>query len=137
MCGVAKPQRRIQTCPPQVERFSRRNLEPIHTEPSISHHKYSLVINSELSQSQALHASSTCKSRDPQVTLRDVVNAKSACICPDKTRFIGIRDARERDEGLEPTEDFPHINERMYSRKWLQDRIPTKIPDFAGCRKLT
>ena len=21
-------------------------------------------------------------------------------------------------------------------RKWLQDRIPTKIPDYAGCRKL-
>ena len=97
VCGVAKPQRRVQTCPPQDDRRTRRNLERFSTEPSISHHKYSLNISSELTQRTDLHSRSACKSRDPNVTLRDVVSAKSACVCRDK-KFIGVRDFRERDE---------------------------------------
>jgi len=64
-----------------------------------------------------------------------VVNNKSACVCSNR-RFIGIRDLLKEDEDLESREDLPYLGERMYSRKWLQDRIPTKIPDLAGCRKL-
>ncbi|XP_020606771.1 uncharacterized protein LOC110045510 [Orbicella faveolata] len=33
MCGVAKPQRRIRTCPPQLGKHSEANLERFHTEP--------------------------------------------------------------------------------------------------------
>lgn len=138
MCGVAKPQRRVRTCPPQLMKHSKANLERFHTEPSISHHKYSLHISSEHVRGTTLHGTSwasTCKSRAPCVTLREVVNTKSACVC-DNRKFIGIPDLLKEDEGLEPKEDLPYLGERMYSRKWLQDRIPTKIPDSAGCRKL-
>ena len=100
MCGVAKPQRRVQTCPPQDDRHTRRKLERFSTEPSISHHKYSLNISSEFTQRTALHSRRACKSRDPNVTLRDVVSAKSACVCRDK-KFIGIRDFCERDENYQ------------------------------------
>ena len=38
------------------------------------------------------------------MTLRDVVNVKSACVCIDKRRVIGTQDLRKRDEDLESIE---------------------------------
>lgn len=116
--GVAKPQRRVRTCPPQLVKYSEANIERFHTEPSISHHKYSLNMSSEHPQRTTVHATSsatTCKSRAPRVTLRDVVNNKSACVCSNR-RFIGIRDLLKEDEDLESREDLPYLGERMYSR---------------------
>jgi len=104
--GVAKPQRRVRTCPPQLVKYSEANIERFHTEPSISHHKYSLNMSSEHPQRTTVHATSsatTCKSRAPRVTLRDVVNNKSACVCSNR-RFIGIRDLLKEDEDLESRE---------------------------------
>ena len=104
--GIAKPQRRVRTCPPQLLKQSKANLEPFHTEPSISHHKNSLHMSSKHPQGPTLHATSwtsTCNLRAPRVTLRDVVNTKSACICSNR-RFIGIRDLFKEDEDLEPDE---------------------------------
>ena len=106
MCGVAKPERRVRTCPPQLVKHSKANLERFHTEPSISHHKYSLHMSSEHPQGTTLHGTSwtsTRKSRAPRVTLREVVNSNSACVC-DNRRFIGIRDLLKEDEDLEPNE---------------------------------
>ena len=87
-------------------KHSKANLERFHTEPSISHHKYSLHISSEHVRGTTLHGTSwasTCKSRAPCVTLREVVNTKSACVC-DNRKFIGIPDLLKEDEGLEPKE---------------------------------
>jgi len=104
--GVAKPQRRVRTCPPQLLKHSQANLERFHTETSISHHQYSLRMSSEHPQGSTLNATSwasTFKSRAPRVTLRDVVNTKSACVCTNK-RFIGVRDHFKEDEDMEPNE---------------------------------
>ena len=73
---------------------------------------------------------STRKSRAPRVTLREVINTKSACVC-DNRRFIGIRDLQE-DEDLEPKEvgmgnggliiAMPSIVHKVFSEKapaWL------------------
>ena len=106
MCGVAKPQRRIRTCPSQEKKHSEGFLERFHSEPSISHHKYSLNANSRLPERPTSHASlsgNTCKSRVSHLTLKDVVDTKRACVCLEK-KFIGIRDHRERQVGLEPSE---------------------------------
>ena len=113
MCGVAKPQRRIRTCPSQEKKHSERFLERFHSEPSISHHKYSLNANcnSRLSERPTSHAplsSNTCKSRVSHLTLKDVVDTKRACFCRGE-KFIGIRDHQERQVGLEPSEvSFNH-----------------------------
>ena len=104
--GVAKPHRRIRTCPPQHEEHSKKKLERFHIEPSISHHKYSLNTNGQVPQRVTTHATpsrSTCDSRDQRVTLRDVVNVRSACVCNNR-RIIGIQYFRKRDQDLEPTE---------------------------------
>lgn len=103
MCGVAKVHRRMRTCPPQ---HSKRSFERLNTEPSISHHRHSLNINCQLSQRPTLHTASsrsTSGSRVQRVTLRDVVNVKSACVCNNR-RVIGIQDLLKREEDLEPTE---------------------------------
>ena len=87
-------------------KHSEANLERFHTEPSISHHKYSLHMSSGHPQGPTLHATSsasTCNSSAPRVTLRDVVNTKSACVCSNR-RFIGIRDLFKEDDDLEPNE---------------------------------
>ena len=113
-CGVAKPKRRIPTCPPQEKKRSEMFLERFHTELSISHHKYSVNVNSRHPErpvrSRSTLLLNTCASRVPRLTLRDVVNAKSACICRNQ-RFIGIgRDHWERQELLESTEvSFPFV----------------------------
>lgn len=138
VCGVAKPQRGIRTCPPENESGrTRSKLERFSVEPSISHHRYSLNISRDLTQRTAAQTRSACKPRVPHVTLREVVSAKSACVCGNQ-KFIGVRHFCERGEWeLEDNYDLSIINERMYSRRWLQDKIPTKIPDYAGCRKIT
>lgn len=138
VCGVAKPQQGIRTCPPENESGrTRSTLERFSTEPSISHHRYSLNISRDLTQRTANQTRSACKPRVPHVTLGEVVNAKSACVCGNQ-KFIGVRHFCERGEWeLEDNYDLSIINERMYSRRWLQDKIPTKIPDYAGCRKIT
>ncbi|XP_073228650.1 uncharacterized protein [Porites lutea] len=138
MCGTAKPKRRMRTCPSQEKSYSERHLERFHTEQSISHHRSSLNIISrhpERHVSRAYSSLDTCTSRVPLLTLRDVVETKSACLCRGQ-RFIGTGLHRERQGNLEFIEDLTYLSERMYARKWFQDRIPTKIPDFTGCRKL-
>ena len=106
MCGVAKPQRRIRTCPLQDKIHSERFLQRFHAEPSISHHKRSLNINSRLPERPVACASQSinmCTSRVPRLTLRDVINTKSACVCGDE-RFIGIRDQSDTKESVESLE---------------------------------
>lgn len=138
MCGVAKPQQKLRTCPPKDESgLTGSKLEQFTTEPSISHHRYSLNISKDLTPKKTPYQTrSACGPRVPHVTLKEVVSVKSACVCGDR-KFIGVRNFWERSaEDLGDNDDLSMKSERMYSRRWLQDRIPTKIPDFAGCRKL-
>lgn len=138
VCGVAKPQQKLRTCPPKDESgLTGSKLEQFTTESSISHHRYSLNISKDLTPKKTPYQTrSACRPRVPHVTLKEVVSVKSACVCGDR-KFIGVRNFWERSaEDLGDNDDLSMKSERMYSRRWLQDRIPTKIPDFAGCRKL-
>ena len=110
MCGTAKPKRRMRTCPSQEKSYSERHLERFHTEQSISHHRSSLNIISrhpERHVPRAYSSLDTCTSRVPLLTLRDVVETKSACLCRGQ-RFIGTGYHRERQGNLE------FIEVRMY-----------------------
>lgn len=103
ICGTAKPKRRLRTCPSQEKSYSERQLERFHTEQSISHHRSSLNITSrhpERHVSRAYSSLDTCTSRVPLLTLRDVVETKSACLCRGQ-RFIGTGLHRERQGNLE------------------------------------
>ena len=103
MCGTAKPKRRMRTCPSQEKSYSERHLERFHTEQSISHHRSSLNIISrhpERHVSRAYSSLDTCTLRVPLLTLRDVVETKSACLCRGQ-RFIGTGLHRERQGNLE------------------------------------
>ena len=113
MCGTAKPKRRMRTCPSQEKRYSERQLERFHTEQSISHHRSSLNIISrhpERHVSRAYSSLDTCTSRVPLLTLRDVVETKSACLCRGQ-RFIGTGYHRERQGNLEFIEVRMHVFE--------------------------
>ena len=101
VCGVAKPDRRVRSCP-QEKHFERCH-ERFQSETSISHHKQSLIRDSgflEGHTSRASFLSTTCESRVPRLTLRDVVNTKSACICRNE-KVIGKNDYRQREGDLE------------------------------------
>ena len=103
ICGTAKPKRRMRTCPSQEKSYSERQLERFHTEQSISHHRSSLNIicrHPERHVSRAYSSLDTCTSRVPLLTLRDVVETKSACLCRGQ-RFIGTGLHRERQGNLE------------------------------------
>ena len=113
MCGTAKPKRRMRTCPSQEKSYSERQLERFHTEQSISHHRSSLNIISrhpERHVSRAYSSLDTCTSRVPLLTLRDVVETKSACLCRGQ-RFIGTGYHRERQGNLEFIEVRMHVFE--------------------------
>lgn len=137
ICGVAKPYRQIIACPTRQNRHSDRFLERCQSEPSMSYHKQSMTCNVGLIERPTTISSSDIsrKSFIPQLTLKDVVSVKGACICR-KEKIIGKRYKHCWENGLQESEDISYLEERMYSRKWLQDQIPTKIPDMAGCRKL-
>ncbi|XP_067025932.1 uncharacterized protein [Acropora muricata] len=139
VCGVARPQRIIRTCPSKENAKELvRCLEGIHSERSISHHKQSLACNDlgliERGMTSRSLLDNPSKSLVPRLTLKDVVDAKSACICRHE-KIIGRRGPRHRENMLDDNDDISNLTERMYSRKWLQDRIPAKIPDIAGCRQ--
>ena len=113
MCGTAKPKRRMRTCPSQEKSYSERQLERFHTEQSISHHRSSLNIicrHPERHVSRAYSSLDTCTSRVPLLTLRDVVETKSACLCRGQ-RFIGTGFHRERQGNLEFIEVRMHVFE--------------------------
>lgn len=113
MCGTAKPKRRMRTCPSQEKSYSERQLERFHTEQSISHHRSSLNIicrHPERHVSRAYSSLDTCTSRVPLLTLRDVVETKSACLCRGQ-RFIGTGLHRERQGNLEFIEVRMHVFE--------------------------
>lgn len=97
MCGVAKPQQKLRTCPPKDEiGLTGSKLEQFTTEPSISHHRYSLNISKDLTPKKTPYQTrSACGPRVPHVTLKEVVSVKSACVCGDR-KFIGVRNFWER-----------------------------------------
>ena len=100
VCGVAKPQRRIRTCPSQEKATElAKFLEGTHSGPSISHHKQSFVLIERGMTSRSLLANAS-KSLVARLTLKDVVDAKSACICRDE-KIIGKKDLRHRENMLE------------------------------------
>ena len=106
VCGIAKAQTRIRMCPSQETTNGVRFLERFHSQPSISHHKQSLICNGGISgrsPSRASHLNSTCKSCVPRLTLRHVVNTRSACAWSEQ-KFIGIRDHCDRKNDLESIE---------------------------------
>lgn len=112
VCGVAKPDRRVRSCPQEKKHFE-RCYERFLSETSISHHKQSLNRSSgflEGHKSRVSFLNITCESRVPPLTLRDVVNTKSACICR-KEKVIGKSDYRQREGDLES------IKVRGYIRK--------------------
>ena len=105
VCGVAKPQRRIRTCPSKEKATELvKFLEGAHSGPSISHHKKSLACKDfgliEMGITSRSLLANPGKSLVPRLTLKDVVDAKSACICRDE-KIIGKRDLRHRENMLE------------------------------------
>ena len=97
MCGVAKPQQKLRTCPPKDESgLTGSKFEQFTTEPSISHHRYSLNISKDLKPKKTPYQTrSACGPRVPHVTLKEVVSVKSACVCGDR-KVIGVRNFWER-----------------------------------------
>ena len=105
MCGVARPQRIIRTCPSKENAKELvRCLEGIHSERSISHHKQSLACKDigliERGMTSRSLMDNPSKSLVPRLTLKDVVDAKSACICRHE-KIIGRRDLRHRENMLD------------------------------------
>ena len=105
MCGVAKLQRRIRTCPSKEKATELvKFVEGTHSGPSISHHKQSLALKDlvliERGMTSRSLMANPSKSLVPRLTLKDVVDAKSACICRDE-KIIGKRDLRHREDMLE------------------------------------
>ena len=105
VCGVAKPQRRIRTCPSKEKATELvKFFEGTHSGPSISHHKQSLACKDfgliERGMTSRFLLANPGKSLAPRLTLKDVVDAKSACICRDE-KIIGKRDLRHREDMLE------------------------------------
>ena len=103
--GVAKPQRRIRPCPSKQKATELvKFLEGTHSGPSISHHKQSLACKDfgliERGITSRSLLANPGKSLVPRLTLKDVVDAKSACICRDE-KIIGKRDLRHRQNILE------------------------------------
>ena len=105
VCGVARPQRIIRTCPAKENAKKMvKFLEGIHSERSISHHKQSLACKDfgliDRGTTSRSLLDNPSKSLVPRLTLKDVVDAKSACICRHE-KIIGRRGLRHRENMLE------------------------------------